>query len=35
LNLFEEADRYAIDLYGAVQDGYMQRRASQLKKVNE
>lgn len=35
LNLFEEADRYAIDLYGAVQDGYMQRRASQLKKVDE
>ncbi len=35
LNLFEEADRYAIDLYGAVQDGYMQRRAAALKEVNE
>ena len=35
LNQFEEVDRYAIDLYGAVQDGYMQRRASQQKKVDE
>jgi hypothetical protein len=25
LDQFEEADRYAIDLYGAVQDGFMQR----------
>ena len=24
---FEEADRYAIDVYGAVQDGYLERRA--------
>jgi phospholipid-binding lipoprotein MlaA len=31
LDLFEQVDRYAVDLYGAVQDGYMQRRASQLK----
>jgi len=35
LNLFEEVDRYAIDLYGSVQDGYMQRRAHQLKQVDE
>jgi len=35
LNLFEEVDRYAIDLYGSVQDGYMQRRANQQKKVDE
>jgi len=34
LNLFEDVDRYAIDLYGAVQDGYMQRRAARLKEVN-
>jgi phospholipid-binding lipoprotein MlaA len=27
---FEEVDRYAVDLYGAVQDGYMQRRAADL-----
>ncbi len=35
LNLFEDVDRYAIDLYGAVQDGYMQRRAASLKEINE
>lgn len=35
LNLFEEADRYAIDLYGAVQDGYMQRRATDQKRADE
>jgi len=34
LNLFEEVDRYAIDLYGAVQDGYMQRRAARLKEIS-
>jgi len=28
LEEFEEADRYAIDLYGAVQDGYLERRAA-------
>ena len=26
LTLFEDVDRYAVDLYGAVQDGYLQRR---------
>ncbi len=33
LNMFEEADRYAIDLYGAVQDGYMEKRAAELKAI--
>jgi phospholipid-binding lipoprotein MlaA len=28
LEEFEEADRYAIDLYGAVQDAYLERRAA-------
>ena len=35
LDLFEQVDRYAVDLYGAVQDGYMQRRANQLKEVTQ
>jgi len=35
LNLFEDVDRYAIDLYGAVQDGYMQRRAGQIKDIDQ
>lgn len=26
LQFFEDVDRYAVDLYGAVQDGYLQRR---------
>ncbi len=26
LQLFEDVDRYAVDLYGAVRDGYLQRR---------
>jgi phospholipid-binding lipoprotein MlaA len=30
-NQFEEADRYAVDLYGAVQDAYMQTRTAELK----
>ncbi|MFZ0889441.1 MAG: VacJ family lipoprotein [Candidatus Binataceae bacterium] len=33
LTLFEDVDRYAVDLYGAVQDGYMQRRAATLRKI--
>ena len=33
LDMFEDVDRYAIDLYGAVQDGYMQRRAASLKEI--
>jgi ABC-type transporter lipoprotein component MlaA len=28
--LFEDVDRYSVDLYGAVQDGYLQRRAKQI-----
>lgn len=35
LNLFEEVDRYAIDLYGAVQDGYMQKRVADQKHIDE
>jgi phospholipid-binding lipoprotein MlaA len=34
LNMFEDVDRYAIDLYGAVQDGYLQKRAARLKDIN-
>lgn len=29
LELFEDVDRYAVDLYGAVQDGYLQSRTAQ------
>jgi phospholipid-binding lipoprotein MlaA len=32
-NQFEEADRYAVDLYGAVQDAYMQTRMAELKRL--
>lgn len=35
MNQFEEADRYAIDLYGAVQDAYLQTRDHQVKKLHE
>jgi phospholipid-binding lipoprotein MlaA len=31
LELFEDVDRYSLDLYGAVQDGYMQRREQVIK----
>lgn len=34
-NQFEEADRYAIDLYGAVQDAYLQTRSSELRRINQ
>jgi phospholipid-binding lipoprotein MlaA len=30
LDLFEDVNRYTVDLYGAVQDGYLQRRAQQI-----
>ncbi|MDO8431281.1 MAG: MlaA family lipoprotein [Candidatus Binatus sp.] len=33
MDQFEAADRYAIDLYGAVQDAYLQKRAHQLKEL--
>jgi len=35
LNLFEDVDRYAVDLYGAVQDGYSQRRAADLRALSK
>lgn len=31
LELFQDVDRYSLDLYGAVQDGYMQRREQAIK----
>ena len=31
LGLFESVDRYSLDLYGAVQDGYLQRREQMLR----
>ena len=31
LQLFSDVDLYSVDLYGAVQDAYLQRRAQQLK----
>ncbi len=34
LDLFEEVDRYSVDIYGAVQDGYMQRRVAAQKAIN-
>ncbi len=33
LRKFDDADRYAVDLYGAVQDGYLQRRQQQENRV--
>jgi phospholipid-binding lipoprotein MlaA len=33
LDKFDDADRYAIDLYGAVQDSYLQRRQQQENRV--
>jgi phospholipid-binding lipoprotein MlaA len=35
LDQFEQADRYAIDLYGAVQDAYLQTRVHEVKKLKE
>jgi phospholipid-binding lipoprotein MlaA len=31
LEFFEDVDRFSVDLYGAVQDGYLQRRERQLR----
>jgi ABC-type transporter lipoprotein component MlaA len=31
LELFQDVDRYSLDLYGAVQDGYIQRREQAIK----
>ena len=35
LDQFEEADRYAVDLYGAVQDAYLQTREHKTKELRE
>ncbi|MHB8381446.1 MAG: MlaA family lipoprotein [Candidatus Binataceae bacterium] len=35
LNQFEEADRYAVDLYGAVQDAYLQTRVHETKELKD
>ncbi len=35
MNQFEEADRYAVDLYGAVQDAYLQTRDHEVKKLHD
>lgn len=35
LDMFEEADRYAVDLYGAVQDAYLQTREHKVKELKE
>jgi ABC-type transporter lipoprotein component MlaA len=34
MDQFEAADRYAVDLYGAVQDAYLQTRAHQLEQLS-
>ena len=31
LELFEQVEMVSVDLYGAVQDGYLQRRANAVK----
>lgn len=35
LDQFEEADRYAVDLYGAVQDAYLQTREHKVKELKQ
>lgn len=35
LDQFEEADRYAVDLYGAVQDAYLQTREHKVKELKD
>lgn len=35
LQLFEDVDRYAIDLYGAVQDGYLQTRQHAQQRIGQ
>ncbi len=34
MDLFEDVDRFSIDIYGAVQDGYMERRAAAQKAID-
>ena len=33
LNMFDDVDLYSVDLYGAIQDAYMERRQQQENKV--
>ena len=33
LDMFEEADRYAVDLYGAVEDAYLQQRDNRVEEL--
>jgi phospholipid-binding lipoprotein MlaA len=33
LNTFEDVDRYSVDLYGAVEDAYFQRRVQEENRV--
>jgi phospholipid-binding lipoprotein MlaA len=33
LSTFEDVDRYSVDLYGAVQDAYLQRRVQEVNRV--
>jgi len=33
LDQFEQADRYAVDLYGAVQDAYLQTRDNRVQEL--
>ena len=35
IDQFEEADRYAVDLYGAVQDAYLQTRTHETKELSK
>jgi phospholipid-binding lipoprotein MlaA len=35
LDQFEEADRFAVDLYGAVQDAYLQTREARVKELKQ
>jgi len=35
IDQFEEADRYAVDLYGAVQDFYLQSRENRVKELKQ
>jgi phospholipid-binding lipoprotein MlaA len=33
LNMFDDVDLYSVDLYGAIQDAYLERRQQQEDKV--
>jgi hypothetical protein len=32
--MFEDANRYVVDLYGVVQDAYLQRRSADLGRID-